>query len=241
MKKINRASELLWVLGVFAVALGVALCSKADLGVSMIAAPAFVLSEALSAYAPFLSVGVTEYLFEGVLLLLLCLVIRRFRPRYLLAFLVAVLYGYTLNLFLFLLSPLPPLSPPIRFVLLLVGDTVTAFGVACFFRTYLPLQVYELFVAEFARRFFLPLGKTKWGFDLSLLALSLILALSLFGFDATLGGDLLVSSYHSIGIGTLITTAINSPLISLMGRLVDRFFGKEARFSALSRLLSDRT
>jgi hypothetical protein len=35
----QKSSELLWLLGIVLVALGVAVCSKADLGVSMIAAP----------------------------------------------------------------------------------------------------------------------------------------------------------------------------------------------------------
>ena len=39
MKKIQKSAELLWVFGIVFVALGVAICSKANLGVSMIAAP----------------------------------------------------------------------------------------------------------------------------------------------------------------------------------------------------------
>jgi len=41
MKKFEKSAELLWLFGIIFVALGVAICSKADLGVSMIAAPAF--------------------------------------------------------------------------------------------------------------------------------------------------------------------------------------------------------
>ena len=39
MKKIQKSAELLWVFGIVFVALRVAICSKANLGVSMIAAP----------------------------------------------------------------------------------------------------------------------------------------------------------------------------------------------------------
>ena len=65
MKKITKSSELLWFFGVVFVALGVAICSKADLGVSMIAAPAFVISEALLTLWDGFSVGVVEYLFQA--------------------------------------------------------------------------------------------------------------------------------------------------------------------------------
>lgn len=221
MKKIAKASELLWLFGVIFVALGVALCSKADLGVSMIAAPAFVLSDALS----FFSVGVIEYIAQGILLLILCIVIRRFRARYLLAFAVAVIYGYTLDLFLLMLSGFNPDTVAMRWVLLLIGDAVTAFGVACFFRTYMPLQVYELFVSELSDRFGFRIERVKWCFDMSLLALSIVLALVLFGGVGSVDfGSLWHSSYHSIGLGTIVTTLINSPIIAIMGKLVDKLF-----------------
>jgi uncharacterized membrane protein YczE len=220
------------------VALGVAICSKADLGVSMIAAPAFVIHEALAPIWQSLSVGVTEYIIQGLLLLILCLAVQKFNWRYLLAFAVAVIYGYVLDFFLWILGGVTFDAVWLRWVMLLVGDTVTAFGVACFFRTYLPLQVYELFVAEVADRFGLRLSKTKFGFDMSLLALSLLLALTLFGdvksFDFT---TIWYTSFHSIGLGTLVTTAINSPIIACMGRLIDRVFGTDAALPRAEKLL----
>ena len=225
MKRIKKSSELLWLFGIIFVALGVAICGKADLGVSMIAAPAFVVSEALISLWSGFSVGVTEYILQGVLLVAMCIIVGRFNWRYLLAFAVAVIYGYTLNFFIWLLSPLSFDAIWLRWVMLIVGDIVTAFGVACFFRTYMPLQVYELFVAEFASRFKLKLTKVKLFFDLSLLAVAIVLALTLFGdvasFDwSTIG----YASFHSIGLGTLVTTAINSPIIALMGKLIDKIF-----------------
>ena len=238
MTKMKKSAELLWLLGILFVALGVAICSKADLGVSMIAAPAFVIYEALAPVLSGISVGVTEYVIQGLLLLLLCVVIRRFHWHYLLAFAVAVLYGYVLNLFLWLLDGIAPDAVWQRWLLLLLGDVCTAFGVACFFRTYMPLQVYELFVAEVAKRFSLNINKVKWTFDIFLLVLSATLALALFcdagSFDWS---TIRYASYHSIGLGTLVTTAINSPVISLMGKLIDRIFEPAPRFARLEKLL----
>ena len=238
MKKIPKSGELMWLFGVIFVAFGVSICSKADLGVSMIAAPAFVVWEAISSHFPAITVGVTEYIIQGLLLALMCLIIRRFRLRYLLAFAVSVIYGYTLDLFMWLMSGVSFDTVWLRWVMLILGDVVTAFGVACFFRTYLPLQVYELFVAEFAARFGLEIGKVKWVFDLSLLAVSVVLALTLFGdaaaFDWSTVG---YASFHSIGLGTLVTTAINSPIIRLCGKLVDRLFETDPRFPKLKAAL----
>lgn len=236
--KVNKSNELLWLLGIIFVALGVSICSKADLGVSMIAAPAFVIFDAVKSISPLLSVGVVEYAIQGLLLIILCIIIRRFNWRFLLAFAVAVLYGYTLNLFIWLLGGVEFNTVAIRYVMLLVGDIITSFGVACFFRTYMPLQVFELFVAEVADRFNISIAKVKSAFDISLLIISVTLAFTLFGdaktFDwSTIG----YSSYHSIGIGTLITTAINSPLINLMGKLIDKTFDHSVRFTKLEKIL----
>ena len=238
MKKISHSSELLWLMGIVFVALGVAICSKADLGVSMIAAPTFVIQEAVSPLWSGFSVGVVEYLVQGLVLVILCVTVRRFNWRYLLAFAVAVVYGYTMNFFLWILGGVSFDAVWLRWVMLLVGDVLVAFGVACFFHTYMPLQVFELFVAELADRYKLNIHRVKTAFDLTLLAVSVSLALILFGdigsFDWRSVG---YSSFHSIGLGTLVTTAINSPLISLMSRLIKRIFEPSARFSKLEQLL----
>ena len=238
MKKISKSSELLWLLGIVFVALGVAICSKADLGVSMVAAPAFVIYEAIAQLWSGFSIGMTEYIIQGLMLIILCLVIHRFNWRYLLTFAVAVIYGYTLNLFLFLLGGISFNAIWLRWVMMLVGDIFIAFGVACFFRTYMPLNVHELFVAELAFRFKLNINKVKWLFDMSLLVISIILAFSLFGDAGTFDWSTIgYSSFHSIGLGTLVTTAINSPIIALMGKLISKIFDPTPAFPKLKKML----
>lgn len=239
--KIKKSSELLWLMGIIFVALGVSICSKADLGVSMIAAPAFVVSEAISPLWSGFSVGVTEYIIQGLLLIILCFAVKKFDWRYLLAFAVAVIYGYVLDLFLFILSPVTFDALWLRWVMLIVGDIVTAFGVACFFRTFMPLQVYELFVAEIASVYKFSISKTKSVFDISLLVISITLALALFRdifqFDFT---KIAYTSYHSLGLGTLVTTIINSPIIAFMGKLLDKAFEPTPLFPKLEKTLGRR-
>lgn len=237
-RKTKKISELLWLFGILFVSLGVCLCNKADLGVSMIAAPSFIVAEALSVVCPFFSVGVTEYVLQGVLLILMCAIMRKFHWIYLTSFIVAVLYGYTINLFLFLLKDVVITAVYLRWLVLLVGIFLIGFGVACFFRTYLPLQVYELFVAEISKRFSLKLSKVKLVFDFSLLALSLILVFTLFGdansFDWS---SIYYHSYHNVGLGTLVITVLNSPVISLCGKVIDKFFVPVPAFNKLCKFL----
>ncbi len=234
MKKINNSSELLWLFGNIFVALGVAICNKANLGVSMIAAPAFIIAEAINS----LSVGVTEYIFQGIILVLLCVIIRRFNWRFLIAFAVAIFYGYILNFFLWLMADIQVNAVWLRWVMLIIGDCITGFGVACFFRTYMPLQVYELFVAEFADRFKFNINRVKWIFDITLLIVSIVLTLTLFDDFKTFDiKTITYSSFHNIGLGTLVTTAINSPIIALVGKFIDRIFVQTPKFPKLKSFL----
>ena len=76
LKKIPKTAELMWVLGIFLVALGVTMSKKADLGVSMIAAPTFIVYEAIRPLWA-VSVGTVEYLVQGVILLIMCAVVQR--------------------------------------------------------------------------------------------------------------------------------------------------------------------
>lgn len=238
MKKIQKASELLWLFGIVFVALGVAICSKANLGVSMIAAPAFIVNEAIAPLSSIFSVGVTEYIIQGIMLIILCIVVGKFNWRYLLCFVVAVIYGYTLDLFLVILGGVEFDTIWLRYIMLIVGDITIAFGVACFFRTYMPLQVHELFVAELVDRFHIDINKTKTVFDYSMLLLSVALALVLLrDFDSFDWSTITHTSFHNIGVGTIITTLINSPLIKTMGKLVDKLFGSEPRFNGLYSVL----
>jgi uncharacterized membrane protein YczE len=238
MKKLQKTGELTWLLGNVFVALGVTICSKADLGVSMIAAPAFVLSEALYSISSWFSVGVTEYIIQGILLVITCLIVKKFNWRYLLAFVVAVLYGYTLNFFIWLFNGVSFNEVWLRWVMLLVGDAVTAFGVACFFRTYMPLQVYELTVAEIANKYNLVITKVKGVFDAALLVISIILALTLFNdVGAFNWSTIYYASFHSIGLGTIVTTLINSTLIKGCGLLIDAIFEPTPLFPKLEKVL----
>ncbi len=238
MKKLIKSSELLWVLGTVFVALGVAICSKAKLGVSMIAAPAFVISEALIKVWGGFTVGVVEYVFQGVILIVLFIVLKKFNLKFLFTFVVAIIYGYVLNFFLWVLIGVEFNEVWLRWVMLILGDMVTATGVACYFRTTYPLQVYELFVSKTAYKFKVSISTVKSIFDISLLVISIVLALTLFGDALTFDWSTIYrESFHSIGLGTLLTTLINSPLIALMGRILDIFFDNKPFFPKIENVL----
>ena len=66
MKKKKLYSELCYVLGLIILAAGSAMMAKADFGVSMVVAPAYILHVKLSQYWSFVTFGFAEYILHPV-------------------------------------------------------------------------------------------------------------------------------------------------------------------------------
>ena len=102
MKKIGLYEELAYVLGLMLLGFGTAFMEKSDFGLSMIVAPAYILHVKISEYLPFFSFGMSGYVLQTFLLIVLCLIIRRFKLRYLMSFATAVIYGFVLDACIFI-------------------------------------------------------------------------------------------------------------------------------------------
>ena len=157
--------ELAYILGLVILALGTALMEKANFGMSMIVAPAYVIHLKVSQFLPFFSFGMSEYVFQAFLLVALSLIMRRVRKQYILSFVTAFLYGVILDFLIGLAAYIPFEGMVWRIVLYLAGLVICAIGVALLFRTYFPPEAYELFVKELSQRFHMTIGKTKTIYD----------------------------------------------------------------------------
>ena len=234
----KKCAEINWVLGLFFVALGTAICSKANLGISMIAAPAFILHERISMVTDVLSVGVVEYLVQLFILLLTCAICKKFNLKYIFSFITAVLYGLILNMWVAVFENVVFNELWLRWIMFFVGNTCVCIGVALFFRTYMPHEAYELIVTEIRDTYNFNISKVKWIYDIASLVVSMILALSLFGDVNTFEwGKIYEQSYHFIGLGTIIAAFISAPIINLFGKLFDYIFGSEPLIKPLQQFL----
>ena len=213
-KKLSRMGEPAWLLGILLCSLGVCFSAKSGFGVSMVVAPAYVLYRKAALFLDFFSFGVGEYVLQGALVVLLCLILRRFKWKYLLSFGTAVLYGVSLDGWRLLFGEDVYGELWQRGLSCAFGALVTAFAIALLLRTYMPQQSYELVVKELSVCRGWALGRVKWIYDLSSLGAAILLMLVLFGrFDTEM-----------VGAGTLLLTVINTPLITMFGQLLDRFF-----------------
>lgn len=206
-------TEMAYFVGIISLAFGTALSTIADLGLSMIVAPSYLLHLKISEFLPFFSFGMAEYTFQALLILLTMLIMRKFKLSYLFSFVTAVFYGLLLDLFLFLM-PITLTLLPWRIIFFAVGAVICTFGVALLFNTYIPPEAYELLVKEISQGFGLKVGKVKMTYDISSLILAVILSFSFFG----------LWNFKGIYWGTLITAFLNGPLIGLFDKLLHNGF-----------------
>ena len=222
IKKISKMNEAAWILGIVVCTLGVCMCTKANFGLSMIAAPPYILHVWLRDMIPWFTQGTAEYAWQALILLIMCVTIGRFKPKYLISFGTAVLAGFTLDGWFLLFGGNGAYEEMwLRIIMFVVGELVTTLAVAFIFRTTLPIQIYELAVCEIAVRFNLDKNKVKLVNDILMLVLAAVMSFTLTG---GLGG---------FGIGTIIITAVNAPLITFFGKILDKLFVFDSRFPRL--------
>jgi len=202
----------MYLTGLIMCALGVALTAKAAMGVGAIQAPAYAVYMKVSEKVPSYTFGISSYLSEALFLIIMCLIIGKFRAKYLLSFVTAVLFGIILDFFNGILGTQGTGSMILRIVRLLLGIVCTSFAVACYFRTDMPLEVWELFVTEVSGRFNLDKARFKWFFDICMLIIGTFLCIVFFG---RFRSDV-------IGAGTVMCAVFIGPLIGMFGKLLDR-------------------
>ena len=159
------------------------------------------------------------------MLVVMCLLIRRFRGKFLLSFLSGVIFGYGLDLWMLILGGNGMFgSVAARCFGFAGGILCISLAVAFMFNAYLPAQIPELLVMEVAKRFKTAQTTIKLILDMSCLALSFLLSL------------LLTGKLTGIGLGTVVIAFANAPLIKLWGKLINRFFTFEPMFPKLKKL-----
>ena len=222
IKKINKMNEAAWVIGIIVCALGVAMCTKANFGLSMIAAPPYIFHVWLRDAFPWFTQGTSEYVWQAVILIIMCVAIRGFKARYLLSFGTAMLSGFALDGWIWIFGGNGAYEELwLRIVMFVIGELVTTLAVAFIFRTTLPIQIYELAVCEIAAKFGLDKNKVKLVNDILMLVISAVLSFALTG------------GFGGFGIGTILITLVNAPLITFFGKILDKIFVFDSCFPKL--------
>ena len=220
---------LVATLGLFLVALGVALSIKANLGTAPLSCPAYVLNLEY----PSVSVGTFIFIVNMVYMLVQILLLRSdFKASHLMQIVASILFGYMVDACLWMLSSLSALSFLYKFLLILLASLVTAVGVSLEVKSNAWMLSAEMTVSAVAEVSGKKFDNVKIAMDTLMVVIAGAVAWIFFGTPFGAGefhnvGDVLLSRAPGvvIGLGTLIMAFRPGFLMRYFQPFLGRFFG----------------
>ena len=199
--------ELALLVAVAINSFGVVLMLYSGAGISAISSVPFAFSQVL----PRLSLGTWTYLFQGLLILSLMVLRKKFVPNYLCSFVVGFVFSELLDVHESWISILPtPL--PWRVVYFIVSYLLISLGIALSNRCKLPIVPTDLFPRELSHITGIPYARIKIAFDVICLVVTGLLT---FVFLGHLDG---------LGVGTILAAFTMGKMVALFGGLLDKRF-----------------
>ncbi len=205
-KKTLRGEAAL-VLAVVINSFGVVLMLYSGSGISAISSVPFAFSEVL----PSLTLGTWTYIFQGLLILSLMLMRRRFVPEYLFSFVVGFAFGELLDVHEMWIDVLPD-GLAWRAAYFIISYLIISLGIALSNRCRLPIIPTDLFPREVSHISGAGYPKVKIAFDVSCLAVTGALTLVFLG------------HLDGLGIGTILAAFTMGKAVGLIGDGLDRHF-----------------
>lgn len=205
-KKLFRGEAAL-AIAVVINSFGVVLMLYSGAGISAISSVPYAFSEVL----PKLSLGTWTYIFQGILVLTLMIMRKRFVPEYLFSFVVGFVFSELLDFYEMWIKILP-YTLIMRVIYFIISYIVICIGIALSNRCGLPIIPTDLFPRELSDITNVKYSRIKIGFDLACLAVT--------------GGLTFLCLGHikGLGIGTILAAFTMGKGIALVGELIDRKF-----------------
>lgn len=207
-------TELAYIVGIIVLALGTAFMERANFGMSMVVAPAYLVYLKVSQYYSWFTFGMAEYCFQALLIIVLSITLVRFKKKYLFSFVTAFIYGNILDLLMKIVGMIPEGGYVQRIVFYLTGLIICAIGVAFLFHTYITPEAYELFVMEIAEKYNKDIHITKTIYDCCSCFLAIIMSFTFYGF----------LRFEGVKIGTIVCAIINGWLIGRVSAFLNSVF-----------------
>ena len=197
--------ELALLLAVVINSFGVVLMLRSGSGISAISSVPYAFSELF----PRVSMGTWTYIFQGLLVLSLMVLRKRFVPEYLFSFVVGFFFGIMIDFHELWISWLPqPL--PLRVLYFCISYLVICFGIALSNRCRMPFFPTDLFPRELAEITGTAYSRIKISFDVICLLTTAVL--TFFGLGRIMG----------LGVGTVLAAFTMGKCIGLIGGWMDR-------------------
>lgn len=222
-KKVLRGEAAL-AFAVIINSFGVVLMLYSGSGISAISSVPFAFSEVL----PSLTLGTWTYIFQGLLIMSLMIMRRRFVVEYLFSFVVGFVFGEMLDVHELWVGVLPD-GLAWRVLYFIVSYLLISFGIALSNRCQLPIIPTDLFPRELSDIIGASYPKVKIFFDVSCLAVTGVMTLAFLG------------HLDGLGLGTILAAFTMGKAVGAMGSWLDRRFSFAAvRMDKIPVLLHKR-
>ena len=194
--------ELALLVAVLINSFGVVLMLHSGAGISAISSVPFAFSEVFTR----ISLGTWTYLFQGVLVLSLMILRKRFVPQYLFSFVVGFVFGELLDVHEAWINLLPL---PNRILYFAISYLLICIGIALSNRCGLPIIPTDLFPRELADITGAAYSNIKVSFDVICLAVTAGMTIFFLG------------HLDGLGIGTILAAFTMGKVIGVIGKWMD--------------------
>lgn len=194
--------------------LGVVLMLHSGSGISAISSVPYAFSLVL----PKLTLGTWTYIFQGILVVSLMFMRKRFVPEYLFSFVVGFAFGIMVDVHKSWMNCLP-ITLPLQILYFVISYLLICLGIALSNRCGLPIIPTDLFPREVAEGIGVDYSKVKIPFDVICLLVTAFLTF------------LCLGAINGLGIGTVLAAFTMGKGVSLIGVQLD----KKVRFVSFLR------
>ena len=203
-RKVLRG-EVALVIAVIINSLGVLLMLQSGSGISAISSVPYAFQQVF----PRLTLGTWTYIFQGLLVLSLMIMRKKFVPSYLFSFVVGFAFGELMDVHELWITRLP-LNIPLRILYFVLSYLIICIGIALSNRCKLPIIPTDLFPREVADITKVPYARIKIGFDV--ICLLVTAGMTYFCLGRIMG----------LGIGTIVAAFTMGKGIAIVGKWMDR-------------------
>jgi uncharacterized membrane protein YczE len=203
--------ELALLIVVVINSLGVVLMLHSGSGISAISSVPY----AFSAVFPVLTLGQWTYLFQGILILSLFVMRRKFVPQYLFSFVVGFVFGNVMDLHKLWVDRLPQ-TLPLQILYFVLSYLLICVGIALSNHCKMPIIPTDLFPREVVDITGIPYSWVKVSFDVICLLVTAVLTF------------LFLGKISGLGIGTVLAAFTMGKVIGV----VNDWVGKHMRFTS---------
>lgn len=204
-KKVVLRGEVALAVAIFINSMGVLLMLQSGSGISAISSVPYAFSEVL----PVLTLGTWTYIFQGLLVITLMVLKRKFVPSYLFSFVAGFLFGELMDIHELWITKLP-MSIPLRIFYFVLSYIILCIGIALSNRCRLPIIPTDLFPRDLSEIIKKPYSRVKITFDVTCLLVTACLTFFALG------------KISGLGIGTVAAAFTMGKGVAIAGKLIDK-------------------